>query len=180
MTPEMLRKAMPFAGARAWIFIDPLNRAMLRWNINTPPRQAAFLGNVAAETASLSLLKEASDGARYEPPSDLARMLGNTEPGDGALFVGRGLLQVTGRANYAACGVALSLPLLTNPALLERPENAAEAAGWFWATHGCNELADQDPNHFGDICRKVNGGFNGINERIGCWVTARAALGVNP
>lgn len=180
MTPELLRKAMPFAGPRAFIFAQPLTDAMARWQINTPVRQAAFLANIAAETASLSLLKEDGDGSAYEPPSDRAKELGNTEPGDGKLFVGRGLLQITGRYNYGVCGQKLDLPLITNPALLERPENASQAAGWFWAYHGCNALADKDPNAFGSICREINGGYTGLDERIGCWVTARAALGCVP
>lgn len=178
MTPELLRTAMPFSGPRAFVFADPLTAAMDRWQINTPARQAAFLANIAAETASLSMLKEKRDGSEYEPPSEKARELGNTEPGDGALYVGRGLLQITGRANYALCGQKLGLTLLLNPALLERPENAAQAAGWFWAYHGCNSLADGDPNHFGTICHKVNGGYIGIDERIGCWIVARRALGL--
>lgn len=174
MTPDLLRKAMPYAGHRAEIFAPPLTAAMERWAINTPARQAAFLANVAAETASLSELKERSDGSSYEGRADL----GNTHPGDGALYIGRGLLQITGCANYQACGVALGLPLILSPHLLEQPDAASQAAGWFWSTHDCNELADRDPNTFGTICRRINGGYNGIDERIGCWIIARRALGL--
>lgn len=174
MTPEILRRAMPYAGMRAGLFAGPLTAAMQRWEISTPQRQAAFLANIAAETASLSMLKENSDGAAYEGRHDL----GNTEPGDGKVFIGRGLLQITGRANYALAGEKLGLPLIANPALLEQPETACEAAGWFWSYRGCSRLADADPNHFGSICHLINGGYDGIDERIGCWLTARAALGL--
>lgn len=174
MTPDVLRRAMPYAGARADTYADPLTTAMRLFSITTPQRQAAFIGNVAAETASLSQIVERTDGAAYENDS----ALGNTDPGDGFLYRGRGLLQVTGRANYAACGQALHLPLILSPQLLEEPANACMSAAWFWSTRGLNELADQDPNHFAEICRKINGGYNGIDERIGCWITARKALGL--
>ncbi|MGH8261394.1 MAG: glycoside hydrolase family 19 protein [Steroidobacteraceae bacterium] len=180
MTPATLRLAMPFAGDRVQTFAQPLTDAMVRWQIDTPARQAAFLANIAAETASLSQLRERSDGAAYEPPSALAADLGNTHAGDGALFIGRGCLQITGRAGYIACGQGLQAPLLTSPELLEQPQYAALSGAWYFAHHGCNEMADGDPNHFGAICRRINGGFNGIDERIGCWIRARAALGLRP
>ncbi len=175
MTPEALAAALPFCGiARARVFAAPLSAAMAQWQINTPARQAAFLANVAAETASLSLMKEVGSGAGY------VGILGNTTLADAEAYVGRGCLQITGRDNYAACGAALNLPLLLRPAYLEEPEWAAQSAGWFWQTHGLNALADQDPNSFGTICERINGGFNGINERIACWLYARRALGCNP
>lgn len=89
--------------------------------------------------------------------------LGNTKPGDGWKFRGRSLIQVTGRANYRACGEALGLDLENYPELLERPENAAKAAAWFWSTKGLNQLADND-NIVG-ITKRVNGGVNGLDDR---------------
>lgn len=175
MTPEVLARVMPFAGAaRAALFAAPLSAAMARWDISTPARQAAFLGNVAAETASLSMLKEGGDGSSY------VGILGNRTAEEAALYVGRGPLQLTGRDNYAACGAALGLPLLTNPALLEGPLDGSQAAGWFWNSKGLNVFADRDPRAFATICERINGGFNGINERISCWIYARRALGVAP
>lgn len=89
--------------------------------------------------------------------------LGNTESGDGWKFRGRSLIQVTGRANYRKCGQAIGLNLEVHPELLERPENAARAAAWFWSTNGLNQLADND-NIVG-ITRKINGGTNGLDDR---------------
>ena len=175
MTPETLRAAMPFcAAATADTFAGALTDAMARWQIATPARQAAFVANVAAETASLSELREIGSGARY------IGILGNTTLADAEAYIGRGCLQITGRDNYAACGIALELPLLTNPALLEEPVGAAQSAGWFWASRGLNALADRDPNAFATICERINGGFNGIDERVACWLYARRALGCCP
>lgn len=175
MTPEILARALPFAGrATVQQFAAPLTAAMARWQISTPVRQAAFLANVAAETASLSELREIGSGAGY------VGILGNKTLADAERYVGRGCLQITGRDNYAACGAALDMPLLVRPQLLEEPEWAAQSAGWFWQTHGLNALADRDPNAFATICERINGGFNGINERIACWLYARDALGCKP
>jgi putative chitinase len=175
MTPADLSRALPYCSAvNAQRFAAPLTGAMAKWQITTPARQAAFLANIAAETASLSELREQGSGAGY------VGILGNLTLADAELYIGRGCLQITGRDNYAACGAALGLPLLVRPQLLEEPEWAAQSAGWFWETHGLNELADRDPNAFATICERINGGFNGINERIACWLYARSALGCQP
>ena len=175
MTPEALAAALPYCGlARARIFAPPITAACSKWQIDTPVRQAAFLANAAAETASLSMMREDGDGSAY------VGILGNQTLADAQAYVGRGLLQITGRDNYAACGAALGEPLLVRPSLLEDPTWAAQSAGWFWSTRGLNQLADQDPNAFATICERINGGFNGINERIACWLYARRALGCQP
>lgn len=85
--------------------------------------------------------------------------LGNTEPGDGWKFRGRSLIQVTGRANYKACGRSLGLDLLTSPELLEQPRHAAMAAGWFWSSQKLNALADA--GNLGDIGSVINTGKPG-------------------
>jgi putative chitinase len=93
--------------------------------------------------------------------------LGNTHPGDGAKFIGRGLKQLTGRGNHTRCGDALGLDLVANPKLLLLPVNAARSAGWFWAVNGLNQLAD-----LGDVLgmtRRVNGGTFGLSERNALW-----------
>ncbi len=175
MIPEVLASAMPYcSAANVQLFAGPLSDAMEKWQITTPVRQAAFLANVVAETASLSELREIGSGAAY------VGILGNATLADAELYIGRGCIQITGRDNYAACGAALGLPLLVRPQLLEEPEWAAQSAGWFWQTHGLNALADRDPNAFATICERINGGFNGINERIACWLYARRALGCQP
>ena len=101
---------------------------------------------------------------------------GDEASGDGWRYRGRGLIQITGRANYAACGTALGLPLLDQPELLEQPDGAAMSAAWFWQTHGCNELADVAA--FAMITRRINGGLNGQSDRVRYWIKAQAALGI--
>lgn len=96
-----------------------------------------------------------------------ATHLGNTQPGDGARFIGRGLKQLTGRDNYARCGKALGEDFLSQPERLVMPVNAALSAGWFWAANGLNEIADR-----GDVVEmtlRVNGGRNGLVQRQALW-----------
>lgn len=100
--------------------------------------------------------------------------LGNTQAGDGSKYRGRGLIQITGRANYAACGESLGLNLITHPELLELPEYAAMSAAWFWKQNGLNDLADRD--QFNTITRRINGGLNGLQDRLDIWSRARAVL----
>ncbi|MCA1860916.1 glycoside hydrolase family 19 protein [Janthinobacterium sp. HSC-3S05] len=161
---------MPLARARAAAFLAPLNAAMLEFGITTPARQASFLSQVGHESGQLRYVRELASGQAYEGRVDL----GNTQRGDGVRFRGRGLLQVTGRANYAACGKALGLDLLAQPELLEQTDNACRSAGWFWQTHGLNALADS-----GDqlkVTRRINGGTNGLAERLALFVVAQRVL----
>ena len=84
------------------------------------------------------------------------------------------MLQVTGRANYAACGVALGLDLLASPQLLEQPVAACRSAGWFWQSRGLNRLADA-----GDqvaVTRRINGGTNGLADRLALFAVAKRVL----
>lgn len=101
------------------------------------------------------------------------KQLGNTQPGDGWKFRGRGLKQVTGRTNYRACGKDLELDLETNPDQLLTPENAVRSAGWFWTSKGLNAIADT-----GDVkamTLRINGGTNGLAERQKLYDAAMAA-----
>jgi len=163
---------MPLAGARISAFIQPLIDAMEEFGITTPARRSAFLAQVAHESGELRYTRELADGSAYEGRPDL----GNTEPGDGPRFRGRGLLQVTGRNNYGRCGIALGLELLEHPELLEVPGGACRSAGWFWRGHGLNEAADR--NRFGTITRTINGGYTHLDERLGYWLAARKACGL--
>ena len=161
---------MPLAGRRATLFLEPLKAAMAEFGIDTPLRQAAFLAQVGHESGQLRYVRELASGAAYEGRGDL----GNVVAGDGVRFKGRGLLQVTGRANYAACGKALGLDLLAKPELLEQTVNACRSAGWFWQTKGLNALADA-----GDqvkVTRRVNGGTNGLAERLAMFAVAQRVL----
>jgi putative chitinase len=107
---------------------------------------------------------------RYEGRKDL----GNTEPGDGYKFKGRGLIQTTGRANYAATGKALGVYLLSDPTLLALPDLAARSAGWYWRAHGLNELADV--GDFKRITLRINGGTNGMDDRLARFKVAQEVL----
>ena len=151
-------------------YIEPLNAAFDEWEINTPQRQAAFLAQVAHESGGFHYVRELASGEAYEGRKDL----GNTEAGDGVRYRGRGLIQVTGRSNYRACGVALGLDLLGEPELLELPENAGRSAGWFWWSRKLNGLADAD--NFRAITLRINGGLNGYTDRCAYWERAKEAL----
>jgi putative chitinase len=112
----------------------------------------------------------------YERPATKARELGNVEQGDGRRFAGRGLIQITGRTNYAHCGAALALDLLGHPELLEDDITAARSAAWWWSHHGCNALADS--GNFVALTRRINGGTNGLADRMRRWDVAKKALGL--
>ena len=100
--------------------------------------------------------------------------MGNTAPGDGWKYRGRGLIQITGKNNYRACGEALGLDLMAHPELLEKPQHACMSAAWFWATNGLNTLADA--GKFDAITRRINGGQNGTADRQALYVRALKVL----
>ncbi|MNK92595.1 Chitinase class I [compost metagenome] len=161
---------MPLAGRRATLFLAPLNAAMAEFSIDTPLRRASFLAQVGHESGQLRYVRELASGAAYEGRADL----GNVIAGDGMRFKGRGLLQVTGRANYAACGVSLGLDLLASPQLLEQTVFACRSAGWFWQSRGLNRLADAGDQE--QVTRRINGGVNGLAERLALFQAARKVL----
>lgn len=101
--------------------------------------------------------------------------LGNSLSGDGYRYRGRGGIGVTGKDNYRACGTALGLDLIAHPEILETLPAAVRAAGWFWRTHGCNELADS--LEFTKLTRVINGGIVGLDDRVSRWTVAREVLG---
>ncbi|MDO8033568.1 glycoside hydrolase family 19 protein [Janthinobacterium sp. SUN128] len=170
VTLAQLLAIMPLARTRAVAFLAPLNAAMVEFGITTPARQASFLSQVGHESGQLRYVRELASGHAYEGRVDL----GNTQRGDGVRFRGRGLLQVTGRANYAACGKALGLDLLAQPELLEQTVNACRSAGWFWQTRGLNALADAGDQE--RVTRRINGGVNGLAERLALYREARKVL----
>lgn len=174
ITAQQLAEAICCPLERAQRWADPLNAAMIEYGIATPARIAAFLAQIGHESGRLRYVREiwgpTAAQSRYEGRADL----GNLCLGDGRFFMGRGLIQITGRANYKALGAALGLDLESSPKLLEQPAAAARSAAWFWKTHGCNELADD--GLFSSITKRINGGLNGQAERVALWESARRAL----
>ena len=162
---------MPFAKARIPSFVAPLNGAMHEFHINSPIRQAAFIAQIAHESGELRYVEEIASGSAYEGRKDL----GNTQPGDGMKYKGRGLIQITGRNNYLECGKALGVDLVTQPELLETNDLACRSAAWFWASHGLNDLADK--GDFERITKHINGGYNGLKERQAYYAKALLFLG---
>ena len=177
LTPEILREIIPNAGTRAAIFADSISDACNRYSINTPKRLAAFLAQVAHESGSLLYVKELASGKAYDT-GKLAATLGNTPEadGDGQKYKGRGLIQITGTANYRACSFGLfgDDRLLRTPELLEQPENAALSAAWFWDSRKLNILADA--GDFRKITKRINGGYNGWEDRLQFYTRAKKIL----
>ncbi|MGY2186378.1 Chitinase class I [compost metagenome] len=180
ITQQQLLSIMPGARFHAGVFILSLNDAMVRHDINTPKRMAAFLAQAGHESGQLQYVRELG-GDQYLSKYDtgaLAAFLGNTPEldGDGQRYRGRGLIQITGRHNYYQCSLGLfgDERLLAQPELLEQPQWAAESAAWFWEQNGLNELADRD--QFNSITRRINGGLNGLQDRLQLWARARAVL----
>ena len=167
----------------------PLNQVFVKYEIDTPKRQAAFIGQCSYESANFTRLQENLNytaqrlmqvwPSRFpyiiaaEPyahnPEKLANFvyagrMGNLQDGDGYTYRGRGLIQITGREMYTKCGNALGIDLIDNPDLLLTPEYATLSAGWFWNKHGLNALADAQ--EYGTMTRRINGGTTGLDDRI--------------
>ena len=175
----------------------------------SPRRLAAWLATIAHESARLTSVVEnlnysahglaATWPARYADktgapnatairiarlPKPIANMtyanrLGNAGPesGDGWRYRGRGLIQITGRANYAASGAELGLDLINKPEQLEQPYLAALSAAEWWHRHGCNVFADV--GDMAEVTRRVNGGLNGLDDRLKLYSAALRYLGVS-
>jgi putative chitinase len=187
ITEQQLLQILPNAGRQAGVFVSALNTAMNRYSIIGAPRAAAFIAQVGHESGQLARLVEnlnySADGlmktwpSRFDSvrataaarnPEQIANIvyagrMGNGAPGDGWKYRGRGLIQVTGKTNYAACGEALGLDLINQPELLEQPQYAAMSAAWFWSANGLNTLADA--GDLTKITQRINGGTNGMADR---------------
>lgn len=148
-------------------YVTPLNAATVKHNITAPLRLAHFYAQCLHESGMLLYTEELADGSAYEGRKDL----GNTEPGDGKLFKGRGFIQITGRLTYSQYAEAITEDVVASPALVASPKYAADSAGWFWTVfkkdgkgRNLNTMADED--NFLRITYFVNGGFNGIQHRF--------------
>ncbi|WP_339503862.1 glycoside hydrolase family 19 protein [Pseudomonas sp. RL_105y_Pfl2_101] len=179
ITQAQLLQILPNAGANAGVFAPVLNVAMGHYQVIGSKRVAAFIAQVGHESGQLRYVRELGNNAylsKYDT-GPLALRLGNTPQvdGDGQKYRGRGLIQITGRANYQACGEALGLDLISEPGLLEQPQWAAHSAAWFWAAHELNPLADA--GLFDKITQRINGGQNGATERRAFYTKALKVLG---
>ena len=181
-------------------WLDPLNEVFSKYEINTPLRQAAFIGQCAHESANFKTLEE---NLNYRPetlmkvwpsrfptiqeadkyahnPQLLANKvyagrLGNNQENDGWNFHGRGLIQLTGRENYEHCGSSLGVDLVGNPSWLSDPKYAALSAGWFWNKKGLNALADAQD--YDTMTKRINGGLIGLDDRKAKIAKALQVLG---
>ena len=149
-----------------------LGAALRRHRIDTPLRRAHFLAQLAHESARFSTTEEFASGAAYEGRADL----GNTEPGDGPRYKGRGLLQLTGRANYRRFGRLIGVDLEAEPRRAAEPRLSLRIACLYWSERGLNAPADLDDLRA--VTRAINGGLNGLADRRICLLRAKAALGL--
>lgn len=160
LTGQMLRRIVPgLTASKADAVAGRLSQAMAEANIKTPLQRSAFVAQLAHESGGFRYLEEIASGRAYEGRRDL----GNTQPGDGVRFKGRGYIQLTGRANYAAAGRALGLDLINHPRLAAEPANAARVAAWFWNSRDLNPIAGR--GDFREVTRRINGGYNGLADR---------------
>lgn len=159
VTKEQILTIMPNAKSRVDQFLGYINGYAKEFDITTPLRIAHYLAQVAHESAELRYTKELASGKAYEWRADL----GNTHRGDGVRYKGRGLIQITGRANYQAYARYCGFDVVSSPELLERPLGAVRSSMWYWKKNGLNALADADD--INRITRKINGGYNGLEDR---------------
>jgi putative chitinase len=181
-------------------WLQPLEETFAKYDISTPKRQAAFIGQCAHESANFKVLqenlnysaeglmktwpsrfptKEIADQYARQPSKIAGKVyngrMGNTSEEEAAQFLGRGLIQLTGKENYAHCGNSIGVDLIGNPDLLTEPQYAALSAGWFWNKKGLNSLADA-----GDIdtmTKRINGGTHGLDDRKAKIAKAEQVLG---
>lgn len=181
-------------------WLQPLTDTFAKYNINTTQRQASFIGQCQHESGNFHILEENLNysapalmkawPSRFpninvaieyaNKPEKIANKvyegrMGNNEEGDGWAYHGRGLIQLTGRDNYTACGNSLGYALITNPELLVQPKYAALSAGWFWNKKGLNDLADAED--YETMTKRINGGTLGLSDRIAKIEKVKQVLG---
>ena len=181
-------------------WLEPLNEVFAKYDITTPLRQAAFIGQCAHESANFKVLqenlnysaeglmktwpsrfptKEVADQYARQPAKIAGKVyngrLGNTSEEEAAKYLGRGLIQLTGKENYEHCGSSIGVDLLGNPDLLGTPQYAALSAGWFWGKRGLNSLADSQD--YETMTKRINGGIIGLDDRKAKIAKAISVLG---
>lgn len=171
ITKEQLKNIAPNSKDE---IIDPLveylNIYMPMYGVDTYLRVCHFLAQAAHESASFRTLEEYASGSAYEGRRDL----GNVIKGDGVRYKGRGIFQLTGRANYRDMGVRLKCDLENNPKLAQTAEISVRTALEYWKTRSLNGYADKD--NVGMITKLINGGYNGLDDRKKYLVKAKNAI----
>lgn len=174
VTPAQLVALYDCPFVRASQFCPHLNAAMWAAGIVTPARIRAYLAQIGHESGRLRYVREiwgpTPAQLRYEGRADL----GNIEPGDGKRYMGRGLIQITGRANYQSVSDALGEDFVASPGLLESYQWASLSAGWYWESRGLNALADA--GEFDSITRRINGGQTGRADRVALHQAAEVVI----
>lgn len=180
-------------------WLEPLTAAFTRFEINTPERQAAFIGQCAHESANFKTLQEnlnysakglnatwpsrfpseAEAQPYHRQPEKIANKvysgrMGNLEEGDGWKYRGRGLIQLTGKDNYRLASDALGVDFIADPDLVLTKEYAALTAAWYWNKRGLNKEADA--KDFTGMTKKINGGVIGLADRVAHINTALGVL----
>jgi len=172
ITPEILRQiaGAPVSNHIVDGIVEHLPEVIERYKINTDLRLAHFLAQLAHESDHFRTYEEYASGSAYEGRRDL----GNVKKGDGRRYKGRGPIQITGRYNYRKYGELLGLNLENNPELAEDHKIGLLLAGEYWHQKSLNDLADKDNGK--QITRKINGGYNGLKDRLTKVVRAKKAL----
>lgn len=164
ITPALLIQLCPqLDPLRATDIANALEAAAIPAQITTRPRVAAFIAQLAHESMGFYYTEEVWGKKPTKAQASYQGRLGNTRPGDGYRYRGRGWIQLTGRANYRAMGAILSLPLEANPDLASKPDVAALTACAYWTQRKINDPADA--RDFVEVTKRVNGGTNGIEDR---------------
>ena len=172
-TKDKLAIVLPLAAnSRLDLYFEPLKAGMTKYGITSGLQAAHFIAQLGHESMSFLYCEEIASGSAYEGRSDL----GNTEPGDGRRFKGRGLIQLTGRANYAAYSKYTGVDYLAQPERLSSdPVVAVDVSCWFWNDRGVDKLAERDDVKA--VTRRINGGYNGLDDRMHNLHRAKAMLG---
>lgn len=176
-TKGQLLSIMPNATARVDNFLPYINEAFTRYKIEGIAAEM-FIAQLAVESGELRWVRELASGQAYDT-GRLAKALGNTPEadGDGQFYKGRGLIQITGKANYRACGEALGLDLIHHPEILEEPKWAVESACWYYASRKLYRFTNASTlENFKGMTKAINGGFNGLADRIMYWERAQKYL----
>lgn len=177
ITPQSLTAMLAIPPARADKWAAPIAIACAHYGIESPLQIAAFVAQIGHESGRLRYVREIWGPTAAQRAYEGRRDLGNTQSGDGSRYRGRGLIQITGRTNYERAALALGLPLLEQPELLEEPRHAAMSAAWYWHSRHLNELADAGDMR--GLTRLINGGYNGLDERLAIYHQAMEVLREN-